>query len=116
MKYDIKNLKIRLGTLEMNDKATPDENDYFQPVKTTKEKGIIIHDDDEDGASFDHPNEGIFSIEKLIYQKWYIRISLVTGNEYVLDTIALVDSGADMNCIKEGLIPFKYFEKNYSES
>ena len=25
--------------------------------------------------------------------------------------IALIDSGADMNCIQEGLIPLKYYEK-----
>ena len=26
--------------------------------------------------------------------------------------VALIDSGADMNCIQEGLIPLKYFEKS----
>ena len=26
--------------------------------------------------------------------------------------IALIDSGADMNCIQEGLIPLKYYEKS----
>ncbi|XP_016178025.1 uncharacterized protein LOC107620369 [Arachis ipaensis] len=31
--------------------------------------------------------------------------------DFVLETIALFDSGADSNCIKEGLIPTKYFEK-----
>jgi len=27
-------------------------------------------------------------------------------------TVALVDSGADMNCIQEGIIPTKYYEKD----
>ena len=26
--------------------------------------------------------------------------------------IVLIDSGADMNCIQEGLIPLKYYEKS----
>ena len=26
--------------------------------------------------------------------------------------ISLIDSGANMNCIKEGLIPLKYYEKS----
>ena len=26
--------------------------------------------------------------------------------------IALIDSGADINCIQEGLVPFKYHEKS----
>ena len=29
----------------------------------------------------------------------------------VKDAIALVDSGADMNCIQEGLVPINYFQK-----
>jgi len=35
---------------------------------------------------------------------------LQTSN-FKLQTIALLDRGTDLNCIKEGLIPFKYFEK-----
>ena len=27
--------------------------------------------------------------------------------------IALIDLGADMNCIQEGLIPLKYYEKSF---
>ena len=30
--------------------------------------------------------------------------------EFSLTVVALVDSGADMNCIQEGLIPSKYYE------
>ncbi|XLR47946.1 hypothetical protein S83_032606, partial [Arachis hypogaea] len=30
---------------------------------------------------------------------------------FVLETVALFDTGADQNCILEGLIPIKYFEK-----
>ena len=29
--------------------------------------------------------------------------------------IALIDSGADMNCIQEGLIPTQYYEKTGKE-
>ena len=28
-----------------------------------------------------------------------------------MEIVALIDSGADMNCIQEGLIPVKYYEK-----
>ncbi|KAL4190898.1 hypothetical protein AMTRI_Chr07g78120 [Amborella trichopoda] len=31
--------------------------------------------------------------------------------EYNFQTLALVDSGADLNCINEGLVPSKYFDK-----
>jgi hypothetical protein len=37
---------------------------------------------------------------------------LIVNKEFILkDEIALVDSGADLNCIQEGIIPTKYFSK-----
>jgi len=43
-------------------------------------------------------------IDRIIFKKWYVEVTLIT-------TIALLDSGADMNCIQEGIIPTKYYEK-----
>ena len=38
-------------------------------------------------------------------------IKLVIHSNFVLNKIALLDSGADRNCIVEGLIPTKYLQK-----
>ena len=46
-------------------------------------------------------------INKIKIQKFYINII----NDYVVDTMALFDTGADSNCILEGLVPTKFFEK-----
>ena len=44
--------------------------------------------------------------------KWYIHVNIIINQDFVIkNAIALVDSGADMNCIQEGLLPEKYFEK-----
>ena len=45
----------------------------------------------------------------------YVRISLHIGNSFHLDMVALVDSSADQNCIREGLIPTQYYEKSYEK-
>ncbi|HEX7870685.1 MAG TPA: hypothetical protein VF455_11300 [Chryseobacterium sp.] len=51
-------------------------------------------------------------MNQVVFQKWYIRITLIIKSDFIIkDAIALVDSGADMNCIQEGLIPTKYFQK-----
>ena len=47
-------------------------------------------------------------IDRVIFQKWHTEITLVINKEFSLTKIALIDSGADMNCIQEGLIPLKY--------
>ncbi|GAV91460.1 hypothetical protein CFOL_v3_34855, partial [Cephalotus follicularis] len=50
-------------------------------------------------------------IERITYQKWYINITILIQDSFKLQTIVLIDSGAQMNCIQEGLIPTKFFEK-----
>ncbi|GAV93075.1 Peptidase_A3 domain-containing protein, partial [Cephalotus follicularis] len=50
-------------------------------------------------------------IEKITYKKWHVNITIRIQDSFKLQTIALIDSGAQMNCIQEGLIPTKYFEK-----
>ena len=37
---------------------------------------------------------------------------IVVSHDYHFTVIAMIDSGADMNCIQEGLIPSQYFEKS----
>ncbi|GAV67203.1 LOW QUALITY PROTEIN: hypothetical protein CFOL_v3_10711, partial [Cephalotus follicularis] len=49
-------------------------------------------------------------IEQITYQNWHINITIVIQDFFEL-TIALIDSGAQMNCIQEGLIPTKFFKK-----
>ena len=50
----------------------------------------------------------------MIPPKWFIKVKIVVSPDYHFTIIAMIDSGADMNCIQEGLIPSKYFEK-YTE-
>jgi hypothetical protein len=51
------------------------------------------------------------TIDKILFQKWYTEVRIVIDKEYVFETVALLDTGADSNCIQEGLIPAKYYEK-----
>ena len=57
-----------------------------------------------------YKDEFLNIIDRMIFQKWYTKITLVVHKEFSLTVVALVDSGADMNCIQEGLIPSKYYE------
>ena len=46
-------------------------------------------------------------------QRWYTKITLRINPDYQSTFIALIDSGADLNCIQEGLIPTVYFVKTF---
>ncbi|KAG6664269.1 hypothetical protein CIPAW_02G081200 [Carya illinoinensis] len=45
------------------------------------------------------------------FQKWYTEVTISINEEFSFSAIALLDTGADLNCIQEGIIPSKYFEK-----
>ncbi|KAI5663555.1 hypothetical protein M9H77_22878 [Catharanthus roseus] len=47
-------------------------------------------------------------IDKITFQKWNIYVTISIGNFNATFT-AMLDSGADQSCIKDGLIPTKYY-------
>ncbi|KAL4197675.1 hypothetical protein AMTRI_Chr04g189480 [Amborella trichopoda] len=50
-------------------------------------------------------------IDKIVIQKWFVKVKIIVAKDYSFETSALIDSGADLNCINEGLVPSKYFDK-----
>ena len=44
--------------------------------------------------------------------KWFSKVKIVVCHEYEFNAIAMIDSGANINCIQEGMIPSKYYEKS----
>jgi hypothetical protein len=51
-------------------------------------------------------------LNKVYPPKWYAKVHIVVAKDYAFDAIALFDTGADLNCIQEGLVPSKYFERS----
>ena len=57
-------------------------------------------------------NSQLNLVNKVLPPKWFTKVKIVVSHDYHFTVIAMIDSGADMNCIQEGLIPSKYFEKS----
>jgi len=51
-----------------------------------------------------------FDISQVTFQKLYSVVKLVV-NDFSINTVALIDSGTDQNCIKGGIILTKYCER-----
>ena len=49
---------------------------------------------------------------RFLPKKYIVKVSLVFSDDYKLDTIALFDTGADLNCIREGVVPKRFLQKN----
>ena len=86
--------RIRYGNESLTDSSLPDRNNYMDKS---------FHKDE-------YKDEFLNIIDRIVFQKWYTELTLVVHKEFSLTIVALVDSGADMNCIQEGLIPSKYYE------
>ena len=68
----------------------------------------ISHDQE-----IDHNKHNIFSlIDRVIFQKWHTKVTLVINKESSLTEVAMIDSGTDMNCIYEELISLKYYRSS----
>ena len=82
-----------------NEQDEHKEGDESSQQVLLSEKGIV-------------DNSQLSLIHKLIPPKWFTKVKIVISPDYHFTVIAVIDSGADMNCIQEGLIPSKYFEKS----
>ena len=50
------------------------------------------------------------TISRITFQKWYSVVKFIV-EDFSINVVALIDSGADQNCIKEGIVPTKYCER-----
>ncbi|KAG8634083.1 hypothetical protein MANES_17G011850v8 [Manihot esculenta] len=97
LKLEVRQLKYRCDQLEQN--------------QNSKEKEKVIEKKEEINSGNESDKELKFNdITRIKYQKWYVKINL-TIKDFKLETIAMLDSGADMNCIDQGIIPSRYFHK-----
>ncbi|KAG8634081.1 hypothetical protein MANES_17G011766v8, partial [Manihot esculenta] len=96
LKLEVRQLKLRCDQLELN-------QNLKQKEKMVEEKLEDIDSDKEKELKFN-------DITRITFQKWYVKITL-TIKDFKLETIDMLDSGADMNCIDQGIIPSKYFHK-----
>ena len=73
-------------------------------LKHNQDPGILIPDKQTPIKSF------INTISKIDLQRWYTNVKVII-EDFEVEMVALIDLGADMNCIQEGLIPTQYYEK-----
>ncbi|KAG5572496.1 hypothetical protein H5410_062262, partial [Solanum commersonii] len=60
-----------------------------------------------------NPKQNMFlgMMQIVTSHKWYVKCTILIDNTFSITNIAMIDSGADVSCIQEGLVPIKYFKK-----
>ena len=82
-----------------------DEQDEHKDGNESSQQALLSDKDIVDNSQHSLVN-------KLLPPKWFTKVEIVVSHDYHFTVIAMIDFGADMNCIQEGLIPSKYFEKS----
>lgn len=59
------------------------------------------------------PKEYLNVIKQTIFRKYVLRFKIMINQEFILDTLVLVDTRADCNIIRKGLIPMNKLLKRY---
>ena len=77
-----------------NEQDEHKDGDESSQQALLSEKGIVDH-------------LQLSPVHKLIPPKWFAKVKIVVSPDYYFTVVAMIDSGADMNCIQEGLIPSK---------
>ena len=121
-KFEVRTLKQELTILRV------DHNFLDQRLKQLENTS---HQGNEEGPSFQNPSDEedesvnptadmvigqpsqkfLETISRINFQKWHSKVRIIINKDFEFEVIALIDSGADLNCIQEGIIPSKYFKE-----
>ncbi|KAG2716679.1 hypothetical protein I3760_03G138700 [Carya illinoinensis] len=114
IKKEIIELKTEVNKLKDSNFALQQE---LLCVKIDKQFDHNIPSDDEQPFSSEKTEEKssenqIALIRHSIPPKWFSRVNIIIAHDFKFSVIAMIDSRSDMNCIQEGLVPSRYYEKS----
>ncbi|KAG2716174.1 hypothetical protein I3760_03G111600 [Carya illinoinensis] len=120
LQHEVSLVKREITELREEIKNLKSENASFkQDLACLKLDKEFDHDSPsgEESNQSDHaepssPTKEICLVHRSVPHKWFCLVEIIVNHEYRFSAVALIDSGADLNCIREGLVPTSYFEKS----
>ncbi|KAG6659871.1 hypothetical protein CIPAW_03G066400 [Carya illinoinensis] len=106
LREEIKNLKSENASFKQDLACLKLDKEFDHESPSGEESNQSDH------AEPSSPNKEICLVHRSVPQKWFCLVEIVVNHEYRFSAIALIDSGAYLNCIREGLVPTSYFEKS----
>ncbi|ESQ30737.1 hypothetical protein EUTSA_v10012334mg, partial [Eutrema salsugineum] len=119
LRIEIKEVKNNLKTLREKQKR---DSEFFHSIISSIKGNHDSSSDEQDNDNLDNiednisfkeqiqsldspPKDFLCVLTEISSRKYKIKITLVFSKNYKIDTIALFDTGANLNCIKSGLVP-----------
>ncbi|KAK9984399.1 hypothetical protein SO802_033924 [Lithocarpus litseifolius] len=102
-------LDQRVKNLESTSHQGNEEGTLFQNPSDDEDEIVNLT---TDMVQEEQPSQKFLeTISRINFQKWHSKAKIVISKDFKFEVIALIDSGANLNCIQEGIIPSKYFRK-----
>ena len=125
LQKEIKETKSKVRTLKQEITILRVDHNFLD--QRLKHLENTSHQGNVEGTSFQNPYEEVNesvnptidmvqeqssekfleTINRINFQKWHPKVRIVISKDFEFEVITLIDSGADLNYIQEGIIPSK---------
>jgi hypothetical protein len=121
LKDNDKKLKDSITILQLKDSFEnfEDEEKHNQssdeaPELNSKNFHSTSDQEEDDHQECDPESNRLSIINQINIQKWHAKVKLII-DDFEIEVTALIDTGADLNCIQENLIPTRYYQKTIEQ-
>ena len=115
LQREIKEIKLEIKELKEKQKNDSETIQLFLQKQLQDNSDKESNDGDNEEQSLENiesiPNDFLFVLKQITTRKYLIKITLIFFKDFEIDTIAFFDTGADLNCIKEDIVPEGFMRK-----
>ncbi|KAH9745864.1 hypothetical protein KPL70_004238 [Citrus sinensis] len=115
LQKEIKEIKCEIRDLEEKQKSDYDTIQLLLQKQLHDNSDNESNPDDGDDIKVENiesvPNDFLFVLKQITTRKYLIKVTLIFSDDFAMDAIALFDTGADLNCIREDIVPKRFHEK-----
>ncbi|KAH9663275.1 hypothetical protein KPL70_019618 [Citrus sinensis] len=115
LQKEIKEIKCEIRDLKEKQKSDSDTIQLLLQKQLQDNSDNKSNPDDGDDIKVKNiesvPNDFLFVLKQITTRKYLIKVTLIFSDDFAMDDIALFDTGADLNCIREDIVPKRFHEK-----
>ncbi|KAH9659546.1 hypothetical protein KPL70_023886 [Citrus sinensis] len=115
LQKEIKEIKCEIKDLKEKQKSDSDTIQFLLQKQLQDNSDNESNPDDGDDIKVENiesvPNDFLFALKQITTRKYFIKVTLIFSDDFAMDAIALFDTGADLNCIREDIVPKRFHEK-----
>ncbi|KAH9650891.1 hypothetical protein KPL70_026534 [Citrus sinensis] len=115
LQKEIKEIKCEIRDLKEKQKSDSETIQLLLQKHLQDNSDNESNPDDGDEIKVENiesvPNDFLFVLKQITTRKYLIKVTLIFSDDFAMDAIALFDTGADLNCIREEIVPKRFHEK-----